>query len=77
MKKYLDAETTWRMMDIAALVISSTWVASTGELPTDEETSTIARSVMDIYCAVEDLVPCYEGIIDDDDDEEEYDEDEW
>ena len=76
MKKYLDAETTWRMMDIAALVISSALVGSTGEIPTDEDVSTMARSVMDIYCMLEDLVPCYEGIIDDDDDEE-YDEDEW
>ncbi len=81
MKKYLDAETTWRMMDIAAYTFVIGCVTVTGEMPTDEEISTNARAIMSLYCSSEGLVPCYEGILDPIDDEDEdddyYEEDEW
>jgi hypothetical protein len=71
---YLTAETTWRMMDIAAYTFVLGYAAATGELPDDDVITESARAIMDNYCSSEDLVPCYEEY---DDEEEERDEDEW
>lgn len=72
---YLTAETTWRMIDIAAYTFALGFIAATGELPDEDTITGNARKIMDTYCASEDLIPCYEEY--DEEEEEEWDEDEW